>query len=43
MHMEIPAISIVVFDPTGRTTGETYPPGSVWRDRDGKLPRRPTV
>ena len=24
------AISIVVYDPSGKTTGETFPPGSVW-------------
>jgi hypothetical protein len=25
-----PAISVVVYDPSGKTTGQTFPPGSVW-------------
>lgn len=35
-----PAISIVVYDPSGQTTGQTYPLGSVWKERIKPAPRR---
>ena len=34
------AISIVLFDPSGRQTGETYPPNSVWIWADGRKQRK---
>jgi hypothetical protein len=34
------AISICLYDPTGRQSGETYPPGSIWHWRDGRIQRR---
>ena len=33
------AVSIVLFDPTGRQSGETYPPGSIWQWNDGRVQR----
>src|SRR5258708_6546443 len=35
------AISIVLFDPTGRQTGETYPANSTWFWNDGRKRRKP--
>jgi uncharacterized protein RhaS with RHS repeats len=34
------AISIVVYDPTGRQSLETYPPNSVWFWNDGRKQRK---
>jgi hypothetical protein len=34
------AISIVLYDPSGRQTGETYPPNSIWIWADGRKQRK---
>ncbi len=40
MAPEIKAISICVYDPTGRQTLETYPPDSTWFWKDGSKARK---
>jgi hypothetical protein len=37
------AISVIVYDPTGRQSGETYPPAAKWFWTDGKPVRKPRV